>query len=259
MRYVLPDLTISNLFDCDSSNGSCDLTNEIYASLWGWYFMPSKDKHAINGITPARLLPQKLNIKLGNWNELNLGLGADTMNSFNHTFNRAEKWIYSEKKPNFQNNEFKNVYDNPYLQTFTRMIGTIGNFTLVPHKLNPKEDTGTFNQSRGYSKSNKRKYYVCDYWDLSLKLIKENLGDEAFRKYIDTFFLHDYVDRNYHILPLISRHEEFLTKNRLLPHKTKEFLPINEEELNEYLKNVISKIKLRGIRMVHEVQTLQTP
>ena len=91
---------------------------------------------------------------------------------------------------------------------------------------------------------------ISDYFDLSLKLIKENISEAGFRTYIDTFFLSDYVDSDYNIKPLFKRHGEMLEQEKLSLHKPQSFLPQDEEELNEYLENVIEIIEKRNRRIL---------
>ena len=245
-------------FDCDSSNGLCNLTNRIYYMLWAWEWDYIKYKEK------RRAIPESLRDKFPKWDEIN----SDTMNSFKTTYNAAiiieavkQNIITPEDVTNLRsvkdfhykaNDLAKNseitckARDNPYLQKFAGLTHSIGNFTLIPYKLRGEP----FNASRGAS--------VCDYWDLSLKLLKEDFSGETFKSYINTFFLNDYVDENYDIKPLMARHEKFLRREKLLPLEPPEseidFLPKSEKELNEYLKNVICKIKLRGIRIVDELR-----
>lgn len=73
-------------------------------------------------------------------------------------------------------------------EEFVRDYHTLGNFVLVPEG---------FNKQRGMSKK------INDYWDLSLKYLKEYLQENGysdnpelyFTKYINYFFLWDYVEK----------------------------------------------------------------
>jgi hypothetical protein len=62
---------------------------------------------------------------------------------------------------------------------------------------------------------------------------------KKFCKYIETFYLGDYVNDDGEIMPLFEKHF-----SRAIPG------PQTEAELNEYLQNVIYKIKSRGQKMV---------
>jgi len=214
-------------FDCDNSNGTCPLADSIYMALWGWSYK--------NRFTLPDLLKKDFELI---WDRF----GPDTMNSFATTYRQALK-IYGNDK--------NKAYGSHYLQELASLTHYIGNFTLFPFKLNPKEDKKSFNQYRGF---NSGKYFVYDYFDLSLKILKENVDDLIFRKYIDTFYLNDYVDENYNIKPLLKSHEALLNCEKMPTNNPDQFLPQTESELNEYLKNVISKIKARGKRIASELE-----
>ncbi len=203
-------------FDCDNSNGSCPLTNDIYIKLWGWDY---KQRYTLTG-----LLQEKFGCV---WNRF----GSDTINSFQTTYNKAIK-IY--------NNDLSAVRKNKLLNEYARLTHSIGNFTLVPFHLK-ENDTLSFNQFRGTK--------LGDYFDLSLKLLKENVEFSVFKEFIDTFYLNDYVDKQYNIIPLFYRHKQLLNQDKMKFTNIEEILPQNENELNEYLNNVITKIKNRGIKM----------
>lgn len=199
-------------FDCDNSNGTCSLTNDIYIELWGWSY---ENRFS---------MCDELKAKFGKaWTRFS----ADTMNSFQTTYTRAKE-IYGAER----------VQENKLLLEFATYTHTIGNFSLVPFNL---EENTPFNPYR-YTK-------FRDYFDLSLKFIKERVDAETFKKYIDTFFLNDYVDSEYNVLPLINRHKNLLLQEKMSIENVNDLLPQNEDELNEYLKNVIEKIKNRGKRI----------
>jgi hypothetical protein len=218
---------VNKKFDCDNSNGSCALADNIYYSLWGWCY---KSRYTISDD-----LKDKLGVP---WDRL----GTDTMNSFSTTYSQALK---------IDSQDHDTVNININLQKFAGLTHSIGNFTLIPFKLDWHNDKKSFNQYRG---ANFGKYFVYDYFDLSLKLIKENISEEAFKNYIDTFFLDDYVDKDYEIKPLFKSHEAFLRSSKLDLENPKKFIPQNEAELNEYLVNVINNIELRGRRIVDELE-----
>ena len=227
------------VFDCDSRNGTCDLTNEIYKALWGWSFKPSENKwrNAKHGITPARLLPDELDEKLDKWNKLNLGLGCDTMNSFMRTFKKAT-WIYSDNNPDYCKNKFNCISENKYLQEFACLTHSIGNFTLIPHRtlFRGKNQMGFF-QSRGI------RAHIKDYWDISLDELKSFLTEKQFIKYTEVFFLDGIFVCGTDINKLFDR------KCKNSPE------PQNETELIEFLDNVNTKIKARGKIMVDILQS----
>ncbi|MBA9086884.1 hypothetical protein FHR92_003364 [Fontibacillus solani] len=210
-------------FDCDCSR----LADRIYELLWGWNY---RNKFSIPDNLKGKLEATK-------WDRL----GCDTMNSFLTTYNHARK-IYTQ--------DHDNVRANDYLKKFASLTHSIGNFTLVPFKLDFRQDVKSFNQNRGWHGG---KYFVYDYFDLSLKLIKEHVNALGFKAYIDTFYLNDYVDHNYDIIPLFGGHVELLKEDKLLLDNPNRFLPKNEAELIEYLRNVLEKIESRGLRIVKEL------
>jgi len=223
-------------FDCDS----CALAIELYSSLWGW--------SSLNGYH----LSQELNKIFGRqWKTM----GCDTMNSFYTIYDHAQK-IYDEMGYNHPKQQ---ANQNLYLQQLAALYHSIGNFTLIPYKLK-FDDAASFNSFRGHPEpkvngvSIKSPYYVCDFFDLSLKLIKENVSDSFFKKYIDIFCLNDYVDENYNIIPLFPRHKIFLEQDHISLEDPNQFLPRDEEELNEYLENVLERIKSRGIRIIEALK-----
>ena len=218
-------------FDCDSSNGTCDLANEVYEVLWGFNYKL--------GVT----MPLNLRRKFENWDRM----GADTMNSFATTYINALHKIY--------NGDEDKLHGNELIQDFASLTHSVGNFTLVPFHLAP-DDEKSFNQYRGYKPQEEAsgKYFVYDYFDLSLKLIKENLDEPVFRNYINTFFLNDYVDSNYNVKPLFKGHEQFLKMEKLPLENPNLFHPKTEAELNEFLQNVLNNIMLRAERMISVIR-----
>lgn len=199
-------------FDCDNSNGTCPLTDDIYKELWGWSY---ETRFEIKDI---------LKIKFG---EIWSRFSADTMNSYQTTYTRAKK-IYGEDK----------LGKNKLLYEFARYTHTIGNFTLIPFSVDKNTPFNPYRNSE-----------FKDYFDLSLKFIKEKVDAETFKEYIDSFYLNDYVDDNYNILPLISSHKKLLQQEKMRIDDVDMLLPQNEQELNEYLRNVVDKIKSRGKRI----------
>lgn len=200
-------------FDCDSSNETNDLMDAVYALLW-W------DKAAEWGISKKTF-------------------GNDTMNSFATTFNAL-----------MQKNDHKEsyaAYDNAtdmskkVVDAYAEHTGYLGNFTLVPKG---------YNGYRGCSAALK------DYWDLSLDALRRN-RDEAdwledrdmpFSRYINTFFLWDYVDETYHVRPLFAGHGPLLRlKDHILP-RCYEQRQVNEFE--EFMSYANKNIERRGIFMV---------
>jgi hypothetical protein len=213
-------------FDCDRS----ELADRIYKLLWGWSYYENSD------IIPDIL---KGMLEATKWERL----GCDTMNSFSTTYTKARK-IYTQ--------DLDKVRANDYLKKFASLTHTIGNFTLIPFKLNFRQDVRSFNQDRGWRRK-EGMYFVYDYFDLSLKLIKENVSETGFKAYIDTCYLNDYVNKNYDIIPLFKGHADLLKEDKLPIDNPYIFLTTDEAELIEYLRNVLEKIESRGHRIVKEL------
>ena len=223
----------------------CALARSIYKALW--HVTLGKDK--VLGLIEAR---QGF---VERWNNLGLGINSDTMNTFKTTYNQVK--------------DKKNLSDNgKLLSTFAGLTQTLGSFTLIPHRLK-SDNKLTFNSGRGFWRKDSI-YYVCDYWDLSLKLIKDILGEDFFIDYIDTFHLKTgldkncnevplYVDKNYNIFPLIPNHGIYLKddcnfseelKKMGKTDREKAFLPAKGIELNDFLEMVNIKIEARGRKLI---------
>ena len=80
------------------------------------------------------------------------------------------------------------------------MVHSLGNFTLVPV---------------GFDEERNKKF--LSYWDLSLNELKNNGCDgfkkDDFAKFINFFFLWDYVDENAQPISILSNHKRFVQKN----------------------------------------------
>ena len=206
-------------FDCDSWNDTCDLTTEIYQTLW-W----DKKIPWANSITSRNF-------------------SGDTMNSFATIFNAyAERTSFKDSYTSYNTElEFREKVRN-ILGEYVSRVSWIGNFILVPHN---------YSGSRGRSKELK------DYWDLSLNNLLTN-GDEqnwlshtnlTFRKYINTFFLWDYVSKGYRVLPLFPSHQALLTPWKMI-HPRREGAKEGINEFKLFTTNVNSRILRRGIFMM---------
>lgn len=158
-------------FDCDNSNATCDLTFQLYLCLWGWPDGLMSEAEADNRHTKGRL---------STWGER--VFGGDTMNSVATTL-RIYRRAFPECDP------------APVFDTFAQLTHCIGNFILVPYG---------FNRGR-YGRTN-------DFWDASLTWLQrdgfQGLEPENFTKYINYFYLWDYVslDENggYRVKPLFG-------------------------------------------------------
>ena len=123
-------------FDCDSWNGTCELTSQIYQTLW------------LAGCVQSS----------------GVRFGGDTMNSFAYLFNHlakkgsAERVSFRQSYARYKSNlEGFQTEADKILSKLARNTGCLGNFTLVPHG---------FNKYRGSS--------LADFFDLSLMELKDN-------------------------------------------------------------------------------------
>lgn len=182
------------LFDCDSWNGSNDLMDEIYDRLWRnkmdkWGCSSSRDK-----------------------------FGGDTMNSFATTFNAfSNEESYEKSFRAYKESKENREAVDKVLGDYAKLTGCLGNFVLVPKG---------FNGYRGLAGT------IKDYWDLSLHELRcDRSGqgwldqvDMPFNKYINLFFLWDYVsgkkNGGYRVRPLFKSHEAILMREKMvLPRK----------------------------------------
>lgn len=211
------------LFDCDSWNRSNDLMDEIYDRLWRnkmdeWGCSSSRDK-----------------------------FGGDTMNSFATTFNAfSGKESYEESFDDYK--EKKEFYD--VLREYAKLTGCLGNFVLVPKG---------FNGYRGPAST------IRDYWDLSLHELRCDQScrgwldqvDMPFNKYINLFFLWDYVsgkkNGGYRARPLFKSHEAILMREKMvLPRRAespKEGGEGASDDFSEFTQNANRCILRRGAFM----------
>lgn len=252
----------NDIFDCDGSGEGkqgflCWLSREIYRTLWNWKDIRNKSE-------------EFKNVKVNRFGKSCFDecaeMGPDTMNSFETTFNQfariddnisgeifkeyknsghltqkyiSKKFLFEicteEKYNKYGVLEKLNIFDE-----FATLTSSLGNFCLVP---------AGYNSYRGYTEFKT----LGDYWDLSLDNLKYNkdkknwLKKMTFEKYINTFFLWDYIDENGGVKPLFSSHKKIGEENAILNSKV--VLP-EENEFEEFLKNVNWAIKRRGIFMV---------
>lgn len=238
------------LFDCDNSNDTCELTKSIYEYLWGW----KKDEGAKKYCGKVLALTEGANGMIN-------AFGGDTMNSLGTTIIKYMKDMNKKgenacKSVKDCKDNWSTDYEIPELEKFAKYTSCIGNFVLVPYG---------FNGHRGIHPC------IKDYWDLSLDYLayteksawlsigKEEInqnyaGDnKAFVKYINMFFLWDYMEKkedgeeSYKVKSLFASHEEKLGKK---PLSSDDVFPKEEAECKQYFDNANRYIKRRGIFMV---------
>lgn len=203
-----------NIADCDGSDGKCSLAIDLYMKLW--------DTKKIPGLT----FFQMSNNIFGE-----AKFGGDTMNSVqNGVMSEIVKYLVInkvvEKRAKFNSTKFTiELYTNNFyaegdstpeidftgvlkkefdgFEKYVESYHTLGNFVLVP---------AGFNGKRGMN------YNTYDFWDSSLVWLKNNgfVSDKAvfstddFTKYINYFFLWDYVEPDgdkYKVRPLFASHK----------------------------------------------------
>lgn len=132
------------------------------------------------------------------------------------------------------------------MREYAKLTGCLGNFVLVPKG---------FNDYRGLAGT------IRDYWDLSLHELRcDRSGqgwldqvDMPFNKYINLFFLWDYVsgkkNEGYRARPLFKSHEAILTREKMvLPRNA---VPPKEggNDFSEFTQNANRCILRRGAFM----------
>lgn len=165
MRYLYSDEKkkyIVRLFDCDSSNDTCELSSDIYATLWGWNLKKKEMQMEGFRVEGKTVL-----------------FGPDTMNTGATMLNEYVKKKYAvsscsvrilyecivlKAKENMPEEQDLKVLEDDLEDVFGKFLcasGSLGNFTLVPYGFNVKR----------YRK-------VKDDWFLSLKLLEDNIEEE---------------------------------------------------------------------------------
>lgn len=118
---------------------------------------------------------------------------------------------------------FSKVHNSEELKKFAVLTHTIGNIAIVPYG---------FNTGRKFN----------DYWDMALKLLKNDLSFDEWKKFIDINFFNCYVDENYNI----KSYFKTANKNRL-------YLPQGEEDIISFLKYSNFCIQIRGKNIINEL------
>ena len=131
------------------------------------------------------------------------------------------------------------------MRKYAELTGCLGNFVLVPKG---------FNGYRGLAGT------IKDYWDLSLHELRcDRSGqgwldqvDMPFNKYINLFFLWDYVsgkkNGGYRVRPLFKSHEAILMREKMvLPRKADG--EGASDDFSEFTKNANRCILRRGAFM----------
>ena len=213
-------------FDCDGTGEGddqdiCMLTRKIYRSLWDWNDDPEGDNSLLRFATSCF--------------DNDLRMGPDTINSVQTTLN-----LIIEGK-------IKGIVEEDFNE-FAKFIHCLGNFVLVPAYFN------------------RRRLPFADYWDLSLQYLKNHsfrtsaykdneisYDKKCFTKYINTFFLWDYVyneNDKYIIKPLFKDSfcdSKFQNVEKL--RESEKIKPKDKNEVEAFLSNVEWAITRRSCFM----------
>lgn len=255
-------------FDCDGTVRKDYLRQgyyswfprEIYRTLWNWKDLCRTENAEFKFYTIKQFGASCY--------KNNMQMGPDTMNSFWITFSAYLIAHYSDtyRWNNFKNTVFfkegengkqrdradrikelieadENYIASEKIREFAELTHTVGNLVLVPAGYN------------GY-----RGTHPCikDYFDLSLDnlayawdgnhYLSENAKTRRrnYIKYINTFFLWDYVDQKYKALPLCESHKKQMETQRKMGRlEAKGVLP-EKEEIDELCSNLNDRIRRRG-------------
>ena len=148
------------LFDCDSSNDTCELSSDIYATLWGWNLKKKQmqvERFRVEGKT-VLFSPDTMNTGATMLNEYVENEYDVSSCSVRKLYERIvlkavdEISEWQARKSEGLEDVLEDVFGK-----FLCASGTLGNFTLVPYGFNVKR----------YRK-------VKDDWFLSLKLLEGN-------------------------------------------------------------------------------------
>lgn len=259
-------------FDCDGTVRKDYLKQgyyswfprEIYRLLWNW-----KDLCRVEDVEFKYATIRQF---AGSCYERNRQMGPDTMNSFWITFSAYLIANYGDtyRWNNFKNTVFfragengkqrdradrikeliekdKDYIPSEKIKEFAELTHTVGNLVLVP---------------AGYNGYRGTQPCIKDYFDLSLdNLVHSRDGnhylgedDEArkrnFIKYINTFFLWDYVDDHYEPTPLCESHKKQLEIQRMTGMlEAKGVLP-EQHEIDNLCSNINTRIRNRGVFVI---------
>lgn len=239
--------------DPDGFGGDVALSTELYEKLWG-------RKNDIFG---------------------NVVFGGDTMNSVQTTLNELlevpelSEYHNVERKGNnsiryclqlfskYDKDDtkkekiFKKLCDKYVnLKEYISSYHTMGNFVLVPAGFNEYRGDGKTDKS-----SKKEKPSIFDFWDSSLVHLKKygfgtKFKREYFTRYINCFFLWDYVEAvkgedgktEYRVKPLFKSHEK-IEEGENLEESKANWTNITVAEANGFMGEVITLNENRGMFM----------
>lgn len=259
-------------FDCDGTIKKDYLKQgyyswfprEIYRTLWNWRDLCRINKNDFKFSTIRQFA--------NSCYDDHMQMGPDTMNSFWITFSAylVENYSDTYRWNNFKNTVFFKEGENgkqrnradriqalieedgnyicsEKIKEFAKWTHTVGNLVLVP---------------AGYNGYRGTQPYMKDYFDLSLDNLVHRwdgnhfLGEDektvkqSFMRYINTFFLWDYVDENYQPVPMCESHR----KQMEIQYETKKpeargVLP-GKEEIDDLCGCINDGIRRRGLFVI---------
>lgn len=237
---------------------------EIYRTLWNWRDQGKSRGREFKYVTIRQFGRSCY--------DCDMQMGPDTMNSFWITFSAYLITNYGDtyRWNNFKNTVFfkegengrqrdradgikelieadENYIHSDKIKEFAEWTHTVGNIVLVP---------------AGYNGYRGTQPCIKDYLDLSLDNLVHVwdgfafLGEDYevrkrnYNKYINTFFLWDYVDENYEPVPLCESHKKQMETQRKTGRlEAKGVLP-PKEEIDDLCGNINGRIRRRGLFVV---------
>lgn len=229
-----------DIADCDGSGEHkvCYLAREVYRALWEWQDVAEEEER--KNIPYQLKKHQRYGTSAFDDNML---MGPDTMNSMQYVLNEIGNIIVGEhedldkkRKGNVSIKFMLELYAEKLagkeagikfiqllhsikgLKEYANQYHTIGNFILVPAGFN------TFRAGK-----------TMDDWGLSLQLLKHE-SEEVFKKnnihwnkqdytkYINFFFLWDYVDKNKEPIFLLAHNKNVIESKEDFLHKVNTFI-----------------------------------
>lgn len=219
-------------WDCDgsgrNSNVTCKLARNLYKILWLWE--SEKDGRYKNAgyFENKEMGPESMNSYFKVLTQMIDIIKPEGKKQYFQTIARKKWWSNADTKNEGFFNLVKEVLEHDEIGTllieYAKLTHTIGNFVLVPSGFN----TGRVSKTD-------------DYWDLSLMLLESEekwMLKKLLPKYINTFFLWDYVDGEGKITPFFATHS-FAKKQ-----------PSTIYEALELLQKITKAITRRGYFMV---------
>lgn len=259
-------------FDCDGTVRKDYLKQgyyswfprEIYRTLWNWRDLCRVADVEFKYMTIRQFAESCY--------AHDMQMGPDTMNSFWITFSA---YLIADHGDTYRWNNFKNTVffkegengkqrdradrikkliaeDENYVRSkkikeFAQYTHTVGNLVLVP---------------AGYNGYRGTQPCIKDYFDLSLDNLAHGWGGNHylgeggesakrnFRKYINTFFLWDYVDENYEVITLCESHERQMETQRKTGRLEAQGVLPGEEEIDDLCDNINVRIERRSHFMI---------